>query len=113
MFQNVQYEDIRQEENKIEDTLNILKNIFSVKNIVLYIITFMISMVGLAGEVSPFSLAVLAACFSCGIPAFGIIIISIIGNIIVYIDGSHMSSTYSKSMGPIIKEDVMKVLESE
>nr|WP_255620740.1 SGNH hydrolase domain-containing protein [Salinicoccus sp. RF5] len=38
---------------------------------------------------------------------------AIIGNIIVYIDGSHMSSTYSKSMGPIIKEDVMKVLESE
>ena len=42
----------------------------------------MTSMVGLGGEVSAFSLGIGAACFSCGIPAFGIIIISIIGNII-------------------------------
>lgn len=82
MFQNVQYEDIRQENDKIENTINILKNVFTAKNVVLYIIAFMTSMVGLGGEVSPFSLAIVAACFSCGIPAFGIIITSIIGNII-------------------------------
>lgn len=82
MFQNVQYEDIRQENNKIENTVNILKNVFTVKNIVLYIIAFMTAMVGLGGEVSPFSLAITASCLSCGIPAFGIIIVSIIGNII-------------------------------
>lgn len=82
MFQNVRYEDIKQEDNKIENAVNIFKNVFTVKNIVLYIIAFMTSMVGLGGEVSPFSLAVVAACFSCGIPAFGIIIVSIIGNII-------------------------------
>ncbi len=81
MFQNVQYEDIRQE-SKVENTVNILKNVFTVKNVVLYIIAFMTSMVGLGGEVSPFSLSIVAACFSCGIPAFGIIIVSIIGNII-------------------------------
>ena len=81
MFQNVQYEDIRQENNRI-DTINILKNVFTVKNIVLYIIAFMTSMVGLGGEVSPFSIAIIAACFSCGIPAFGIIITSIAGNIV-------------------------------
>jgi len=82
MFQNVQYEDIRQENNKIYNVENIFKNIFTLKNIILYIITLMISMVGMGGEVSPFSLAIVASCFSCGIPAFGIIIISIIGNII-------------------------------
>lgn len=82
MFQNVQYEDIGQESNKINDTVNIFKNVFTVKNIVLYIIAFMTAIVGIGGEVSPFSLAVIAACFSCGIPAFGVIIISIIGNII-------------------------------
>ena len=82
MFQNVQYEDIRQENDKIENTINILKNVFTLKNVVLYIIAFMTSMVGLGGEVSPFSLAIVSACFSCGIPAFGIIIISIVGNII-------------------------------
>lgn len=82
MFQNVQYEDIRQENNKIENSVNILKNIFTIKNIVLYIITFMTSIIGLALDVSPFSLAIVAACFSCGIPTFGIIITSIIGNIV-------------------------------
>ena len=81
MFQNVQYEEIRQENNKIENIADILKNIFTIKNIVLYIIAFMTSMVGLGGEVSAFSLSIAVACFSCGIPAFGIIIISIIGNI--------------------------------
>ena len=82
MFQNVQYEDIRQEEKKIENSINILKNVLTVKNIVLYIITFMTSIVGLTLNVSPFSLAIVAACFSCGIPTFGIIITSIIGNIV-------------------------------
>ena len=82
MFQNVQYEDIRQDNNKIENTINLFKNVFTIKNIVLYIIAFMTSMVGLGGEVSPFSIAIVAACFSCGIPAFGIIITSIVGNII-------------------------------
>lgn len=82
MFQNVQYEDIRQEDNKIENSMKIFKNVFTVKNIVLYIITFMTSIIGLASEVSPFSLAIVAACFSCGIPTFGIIITSIIGNIV-------------------------------
>ena len=82
MFQNVQYEEIGQENNKMDNLTDIFKNIFTFKNIVLYIIAFMISMVGMGGEVSTFSLSVVAACFSCGIPAFGIIIISIIGNII-------------------------------
>ena len=82
MFQNVQYEDIRQENNKIESSVKILKNVFTTKNIVLYIITFMTSIVGLASEVSPFSLAIVAACFSCGIPTFVVIITSIIGNIV-------------------------------
>ena len=82
MFQNVQYEDIRQENNRIIKVEDIFKNIFTLKNIVLYVIALMTSMVGLAGEVSPFSLAIVTACFSCGIPAFGIILISIIGNII-------------------------------
>ena len=35
MFQNVQYEEIRQENNKIENIADILKNIFTIKNIVL------------------------------------------------------------------------------
>ena len=83
MFQNVQYEEVGQEEeNKIENIKNIIKNIFTKKNILIYAITFLISTIGLGGEVSPFSIALVGASFSVGIPAFVIIIISIIGNIV-------------------------------
>lgn len=83
MFQNVQYEEVGQEDsNKIENVTNILKNIFTKKNILIYTITFLVSTIGLGGEVSPFSIALVGASFSAGIPAFGIIIISIIGNIV-------------------------------
>lgn len=83
MFQNVQYEEIGQEEeNKIENIKNIIKNIFTRRNILIYAITLLVSTIGLGGEVSPFSIALVGASFSVGIPAFGIIIISIIGNII-------------------------------
>lgn len=83
MFQNVQYEEVGQEDNnKIEDIKNLLKNIFTKKNILIYAITLLVSMIGLGGEVSPFSIALVGASFAAGIPAFGIIIISIIGNII-------------------------------
>lgn len=85
MFQNVQYEELGQgNSEKVENTVNLLKNVLTVKNIILYIIAFMTSMVGLGGEVSPFSLGIVAACFASGIPAFGMIIISIIGNIIAF-----------------------------
>lgn len=83
MFQNVQYEEVGQEDNnRIENIMSIIKNIFTKKNILIYTITFLISTIGLGGEVSPFSIALLGASFSAGIPAFGIIIISIIGNIV-------------------------------
>lgn len=83
MFQNIQYEEVGQEDNnKIENITNIIKNIFTTKNILIYTITFLISTIGLGGEVSPFSIALVGASFSVGIPAFGIIIISIIGNIV-------------------------------
>ena len=82
MFQNIQYEEVGQEENNKIDIINIIKNIFTTKNILIYTIAFLVSTIGLGGEVSPFSIALVGASFSAGIPAFGIIIISIIGNIV-------------------------------
>ena len=35
----------------------------------------------------------------------------IIGGIIIYHDKAHISNTYSESMGPIFKKDIMKLLE--
>lgn len=44
----------------------------------------MTSMVGLTGDVSPFSLSMIAACFSNSIPLLGVVIISAIGNAIKF-----------------------------
>ncbi|WP_312039485.1 acyltransferase [Macrococcoides bohemicum] len=35
----------------------------------------------------------------------------IIGNIFVYYDGSHMTDSYARTLGPIIKDDVLKELD--
>lgn len=64
--------------------VNILSNVFTMKNIVLYILTFLISTVGMGQGVSPFSIAIVAACFSSGIAAIGVMVLGLIGNIIVF-----------------------------
>lgn len=77
-----------QNENIIEEKqnqkMNIFSNIFAIKNVVIYIISLMLSMVGLGGEFSIFSISMLGACFASSIPALGIIVVSIIGNLIKY-----------------------------
>lgn len=35
----------------------------------------------------------------------------VIGNVLAYFDGAHITNTYSKTMGPILKEDVLSLLE--
>ena len=59
MFQNVIEKD-----NK----LNIFSNVFAVKNVVLYVISFMLSMVNIGGEFSIFSISMLGACFTSSVP---------------------------------------------
>ena len=60
----------------------ILKNLVNLKNIITYIISFMISTVGMGQEVSPFSIAIVGACLAGGVPAIGVVIVGLIGNII-------------------------------
>ena len=58
--------------------------LFSVRNIVIYIISFMVSMVSFGGDsslgIAPFSLAVLAASASCGIPISIVYITTLLGS---------------------------------
>lgn len=83
MFQNLGEQTIENVTPKMKDKkINIFSNIFSKEYIILYVISFMTSMVGLTGEVSPFSLSMIAACFSNSIPLLGIVIVSTIGNAI-------------------------------
>ena len=86
MFQNINegavenenYKNDRGSKRKIE----IFSNVFAIKNIPLYIISLMISMVGISGGTSPFAISVLGACISNSIPLLGIVIFAIIGTLI-------------------------------
>ena len=64
--------------------VNIFANVFAKNNIVLYVVSFMLSMVGLTGEFSIFSVSMLGACFASSVPALGIVLVSLIGNLIKY-----------------------------
>lgn len=89
MFQNTQTQKTKE---KVSKKVNILSNVFTKNNILLYMLSFMLSTVGMGQEVSPFSLSMVAACFSSGVAAIGVIILGLIGNIITF--GSNGALTY-------------------
>lgn len=88
MFQNINentidsrnYKEVRNERKRID----ILTDVFSLKNIPIYIISLMISMVGITGELSPFSISILGACIVNSIPLLGVVLFSCIGNCISF-----------------------------
>ncbi len=91
MFQNINEDTINfDSENTREDkkSVNIFANVFTKNNIILYLVSFMLSFVGLGGEFSIFSISMLGACFASSIPVFGIIVFSLLGNFIKFgVDG--------------------------
>ena len=84
MFQNIQDVQGRIEYKEEKKKLNIFSNIITKNNIILYIIVFMVSTIGIGQDMSPFSLAITAACMAAGIPIFGIAVCGIAGNSIAF-----------------------------
>lgn len=89
MFQNLNEDtiDLKNQDtikNEEKSKLNIFANIFTKENMVIYIIAFMLSFVSLGGEFSIFSVSLLGACLGFSIPALGVIIISLLGNLIEF-----------------------------
>lgn len=85
MFQNINENTIEFENKNTrgdKQKVNIFSNVFTKSNIVLYLVSFMLSLVGLGGEFSIFSISLLGACLASSIPALGIIVLSLIGNAI-------------------------------
>ena len=88
MFQNINestidsrnYEETKKEKRKIE----LLSNVFAIKNIPIYIISLMLSMVGITGEISPFAISVLGACIVNSVPLLGVVLFAIIGSSIKF-----------------------------
>lgn len=76
MFQNIL--------EKNNSKLNIFSNVLEIKNIFLYVICFLLSMINLGGEFSIFSISLLGACFASSVPALGIVLISLVGNFVKY-----------------------------
>ena len=90
MFQNI-VEEEKQEEVKIEEKTNtnkididikeVLKKSFTKQNILVYIISFMLSTISTKPNgLAPFGLAIFAGALSNGLPAGIIFIISLIRN---------------------------------
>lgn len=82
-FKKGHSKDVKIDRDEMKD---VLKKLFSIKNIVIYIISFMISMVSFGGDISlglaPFSMAIVAAAASCGIPISVIYIVTLVGSYI-------------------------------
>ena len=81
MFQNIGEAVLESEKKEIP---NKWAQVFTPSNIVIYIITFMLSLVGVGGNFSVFSISMLAACFATSVPLLGIVVVSILGNIIKF-----------------------------
>jgi|GEM_PF-3336818 len=86
MFQNInEGMDFNNQEEKNESKkASIFTNVFAKKNLLVYIVSFMLALVGLDGEFSIFSISMLGACFASSVPALGIILLSLVGNMIKY-----------------------------
>lgn len=67
MFQNINSEE-SQEEKKEKNKIN-LKNLLTINDIILYVVSFMVSMVGFDDNFAPFGLAMFSAACSNRIPA--------------------------------------------
>ncbi len=94
MFQNIQ-KDIKQNEYEKEQTKlkkpikEILKDLFSINNIALFVIAFMVSMVGFQQNsiilsISPFGISFLAACLSNNKSIGVIYLLTLIGTFISF-----------------------------
>ena len=88
MFQNINENTVNtaryEEDNSHKKKIEIFSNVLSIKNIIIYVITFMISMVGVTGEFSPFSISILGACLANSVPALGVVLAGIIGSAIKF-----------------------------
>ena len=82
MFQNLQNDGQAEQKKDVNKKINIFSNVFTKQNILLYIVTFMVSSIGVGQGVSPFALSITVASFSYGIPALLIILLSLIGSVL-------------------------------
>ena len=81
MFQNIEgVAEERTNYSKIKvRKFGMLANVFELRNIAIYIVSLMVSMVGMGNAISPFAVSIFAACFATQIPLLGVVVVSLIG----------------------------------
>lgn len=84
MFQNVSNSGIDVDEKEENKFVLTLKELFTPHNLIIYIITFLVSMVSIKHEIIPFGLAILAACMGGTVPIFVVYIVSFISTLIFH-----------------------------
>ncbi len=82
MFQNIQEDINNHTKEETKEKRNILTNVISKKYILLYIITFMVSTIGIGQAFSPFGLAMVIACAANEVPIIALLVIALVGNIV-------------------------------
>jgi len=82
MFQNITESVSAKEDAKISKINLIIKEFLKIQNLVIFIITLLMSTLSIEDEITPFGIAMFAASLSGGIPVFGVIIAGAIGTLI-------------------------------
>lgn len=94
MFQKMA-DNLKQNGEKInidDRKMKIIKEIFKIQNIIIYIISFFVSTITIKGDINPFGMAIFAACCGAGIPIIGVLII--ISSAILVSQGGEAFSTF-------------------
>lgn len=84
MFQNIADMDAEQENinNKANNIKYRLKEIFKYQNIIIYVLTLLVSTLTIKNQIMPFGLAMVAACVGETVPIIGVFIMALIGTCI-------------------------------
>lgn len=87
MFQNM-VDSVDKDYIKNSKLKLILKEMFKKNNIIIYILTFLVSSISIKSEIAPFGLAILAACMGTTVPVFMVYIVAGISTLFFHgIDG--------------------------
>ncbi len=82
MFQNITESAEAQENTKINKMNLIMREFLKARNLVLFVLTLVMSMLSIEEEIAPFGLAMVAATLSSGVPVFGVILAGAIGTLV-------------------------------
>ena len=98
MFQNISNSDVYQEDTVKENRINLLlKEIFKPRNCMIYLLTFLLSMVEIKKGILPFGLAIVGACLGSTIPIFMVYMVSLI-SVAIFHGGVGFSNYFYTSL---------------